>query len=196
MRISRITRRALPAFTFLLLGIPMLATAAGTKVYACLSFGPTVLPLSADPLNGGCPPGSSMAILGSVSAGGSAPVTLLASGAPGGKATLSSLTLTKYRDATSESLLRAAETEGLLGSVSIAIYDASSGVSPQKPTYNILLKSVRVTGWSWSASGGSATAATADIGETVSLSFRDITIVDNTTGQTVSWNVALNTPTP
>ena len=106
---------------------------------------------------------------------------------------MSSLTLTKHRDATSESLLRAAETEGLLGSVSIAIYDENSGVGPQKAAYNILLKSVHVTGWSWGASEGSATAS---ILESASLSFRDITIVDNTTGQTVSWNVALNTPTP
>jgi hypothetical protein len=188
MRIHKTARWALPAITLVLLGASMLAKAQSTAVYACISFGSTTLPIATDPMNKGCPTGTSISLLNAISVGGSDPVSLLGTGARTGVPSLSALAISKSRDASTDGLLHAAETARVLVSVSIAIYEgAAARGATLAPAFNILLKDVIVTNWNW---GASSYGTIAYFSESANLTFGEIEIIDNSTHQSVSWSTA------
>ena len=190
MRIFKIACSALAA-AVLCTPLALMAAQPAHAIYACFGSGT----VSSDPFKSGCPIKADLAQLSSLSLGGTDVIQIASSGIKTGKTLLSAINILKLRDASSALLLADASNGTALPEVSIAIYtpeSTSSTTPPSGPTYNILLTNVIVTSWNWNADGTSGN--TARFSESLSLAFQKITLVDNITHQTVTWNTATNSP--
>ena len=147
---------------------------ASSVIYACFGSGT----LTTNPLKS-CPVASVRSAIDSLSFGGSDLVKFLAGGGASSQVSFSNITLLKQQNPASDTLLSDIYAGKQLGTVAIALYGDGSG--PSNPALHILLTNAYVTGWQVSADSGSPLA------ESVSLAFSSITIVDNATGQKVTW---------
>jgi len=181
MRSLAILRWALPALLLLTPDSPIQATTATPTIYACFGAGTQKI----DPRANGCPANAPVSLLASLSLGGSDITQVGATN----RVSFANINLAKSHDANSEMLLSAAEKSTALPVVAIAVYEP--GI--KTPAYNILLTTVDVTSWQWSASTAT-TSTTATVAENLSLTPHKFTLVDNATGQVVTWNLLTNSP--
>lgn len=148
---------------------------ASSGIYACFGGGS----VTTDP-QVSCPAGSLGSSVDSIGFGGFDLVTFLAGGGvTTGQVNFSNVSLTKQQDLASNRLLADVYAGKALGTVAIALYDPNGATT--KPTFNIVLGNAYVTSWQVSASSGSP------ISQSVTLAFTSIVIVNNATGQKVTW---------
>jgi hypothetical protein len=157
----------------MLLGTPAFAS---SSIFACFGGGSA----TTDP-KVSCPAGSIGSSLDSIAFGGSDLVTFLAGGGvTTGQVNFSDISLSKQQDPASNRLLADVYAGKKLGTVAIALYGNGTGGSTA-PSFNIVLGNAYVTSWSVGASTGSP------LYQSVTLSFTSIIIVNNSTGQKVTW---------
>lgn len=159
----------------MLLGTPAFAS---STIYACFGGGTA----TSDP-QVSCPTGAIQSSLDSIAFGGSDLVSFLAGGGvTTGQINFSDVSLSKQQDLASNRLLADVYAGKKLGTVAIALYgDGTGGSGSSKPSFNIVLGNAYVTSWQVGASAGSP------LYQTVTLAFTSIVIVNNSTGQRVSW---------
>jgi len=149
---------------------------ASSGIYVCFGGGS----ITTDP-QVSCPGTSLRSSLDSIAFGGSELVTFLAGGGVDtGQIHFSDIQMSKQQDLASNTLLADVYAGKKLGTVAIALYDGSVG-SSTTPSFNIVLGNAYVTGWQVSASAGSP------LFQQVTIAFTSIVIVNNSTGQRVSW---------
>jgi type VI protein secretion system component Hcp len=140
--------------------------------------------LATNPISA-CPGGVQGSGIRSFTAGGTDQVTLSHGNPQFAFPIFKTLTLTKERDLASDGLLKALYAQKVLPTVVIAGYSPYASGSAPIRNYTILLTNAYVTSWNWSGSPGDESVV-----ENVTLAFQAITIVDNTTGQSVTWSPA------
>lgn len=159
---------------------------ASTAVLACFGSGT----ITTNPL-AGCPSptggkDSKATPLFAVSMGASVPITLLKSGGvTASRPSFSSVVLEQRQSAASDSLLHDLFVGKSVGPVVVALYEGGSTT----PSFTILLTGTYVESWQVSGAEGGG-----GLVESVSLLFTTISILDVATNQTVSWDVATNSP--
>jgi len=182
MRIFSNARWALPALLLLWPAIPTVAFAATPSAYACFGISSQTI----DPRAKGCPGGSAVSVLTSISLGGTDIVQV----GKAGKVNFSAINFAKFYDANSDKLRLLAEAPlSVISAVTIAVYQ--DGV--KGPVYHIVLNDVTVRSWNFSATARTMPAP-AIITESVSLLPKKFLLVDNVTGQIITWNLSTNSP--
>ncbi len=169
----------LPAGAAILLAGVFTSNAAHAQVYyACFGEGGT----KSNPI-ASCPSGGHQSQILALSIGGENPAEVVSGVLKQGVPTLSSMSVLKSRDATSDILLKDAYNVTIVPSIVICDYPAGA-TNMTKPLYTFVLTNAVLTSWQWGWGAGSAS-----ITESVSLTYEKLAIVNDTTGQTVTWNL-------
>jgi type VI protein secretion system component Hcp len=183
-RILGFLRPVLPSLS-LLAGASVLlvsvfsSNAAHAQVYfACFGEGGT----KSNPI-ASCPTGGHQSQILALSIGGENPAEVVSGVLKQGVPTLSSMSVLKTRDTTSDTLLKDAYNVTIVPSIVICDYPAGA-TNTSTPLYTFVLTNAVLTSWQWGWGAGSPS-----ITESLSLTYEKLAIVNDTTGQTVTWNL-------
>ena len=173
---SRLSMLAGPA---ILLVSVFCSNAAHAQVYyACFGAGTA----TTDPI-ASCPTGGLQSQIFALSIGGDNPANLVSGGLKQGVPTLSDMSISKNRDTSSDTLVKDAYNVTVLPSIVICDYP-NGATSLTKPLYTFVLTHAVITSWQWGWGTGSPS-----ISESLSLTYEKLAVINNVTGQTVTWNI-------
>ena len=130
-----------------------------------------------------CPTGGLQSQILALSIGGDNPADVVSGVLKQGVPTLSSMSISKTRDTTSDTLLKEAYDVTILPSTVICDYPTGAAKTTA-PLYTFVLTNAVITSWQWGWGAG-----TASIIENLSVTYEQLAIVNNKTGQTVTWNL-------
>jgi hypothetical protein len=187
LSISRVLR-------FLRPGVPNLSLLAGAGIlwvsvfssqaahaqvyFACFGAGTaTTNPIVS------CPTGGLRSQIHALSIGGDNPAQVVSGALKQGVPSLSSMAISKSRDPTSDTLLKEAYDVTVVPSIVICDYPTGA-TKTTAPLYTFVLTNAIITSWQWGWGSGASSIA-----ESLSLTYEQLAIVNNKTGQTVTWNL-------
>ena len=159
----------------LLVGVFSSNAAHAQAYFACFGAGTaTTNPIVS------CPTGGLRSQILSLSIGGDNLANVVSGALKQGLPTLSSMSILKARDTASDTLLKDAYDVTISPSIVICDYKAGSTA----PLYTFVLTNAVITSWQWGWGTGAAA-----ITESLSVTYEKLAIVNNKTGQTVTWNL-------
>ena len=162
----------------LLVSILSSHAAHAQEYFACFGAGTvTTNPIAS------CPAGGLQSQILALSIGGDNPAAVVSGALKQGVPSLSSMSIAKNRDTASDTLVKDSYDVTIVPSTVICAYPAGA-TKTTAPLYTFVLTNAVITSWQWGWGTGAAS-----ISENLSVTYERLAVVNNKTGQTVTWNL-------